>query len=544
VKPRDAVAFASLAAAALLVGVPNLLSAYDDAFITYRYAWHFAAGDGLVYNVGERFYGTTAAGYALVLGLLSKGSPDRVPLVSGVFNITALVLVGTGLYAFGRLRSERLVGFVAAAFVVVNPIVIDTFSGEMLPQAALIVWAMVAQAAGTQSGGGRSSGIGGSGGRSLGLLAMLLASLATVVRPDGILAVWILLAWQWAASRRVPWREGLFAGVLIAAWLAWCLSYYGTPLPRTLGAKHAQVASGIFPPFVGTTIEWIRAYTGAGSPLFGRKGVPLFEVFLVAAAVGVPALVRHRAWTPLVAWAAVFCIGYWWLNVPFYHWYAVPPMVGLAVLAGVGVAWLAQSVTTLGRGGALASKSRSSPIEPRAASPEPRAATDRWGRALPDSGGGRALALLVILLLAPVWIFMGARSIALARMHPDRFEQRYINVGRWLRDHTQPGSSVGYLEIGIVGYYSQRPIVDVMGLVNAGVAPNIARGDFLWAYRHYRPDYIVHNPVFFPGVLGIVVDQPWFTQEYRQVAELAESGLPTLVIYRRTPFPRAGGGLG
>jgi hypothetical protein len=508
VKARDAAAFASLAAAALLVGVPNLLSAYDDAFITYRYAWHFAAGDGLVYNIGERFYGTTAAGYALLLGVLSKGAPDRVPLVSGVLNIAALVLVGAGLYAFGRLRGERLAGFVAAAFAVLNPIVIDTFSGEMLPQAALVVWAMVAQAA-AQSGGGRPSG----------LLAILLASLATIIRPDGVLAVWILLAWQWASSRRLPWREGVLASVLIAAWLAWCWSYYGTPLPRTLAAKHAQVASGIFPPFVGTTIEWVRAYTSGGSALFGQKGVPLFEVFLVAAAVGMPALVRHRVWTPLVAWAAAFCLGYWWLNVPFYHWYAVPPMIGLAVLAGVGIAGLAEWSS---------------------------AAAHRWRQGfslarLPN-GGGRTSVLPVVglLLLAPVWAFMASRSIALARMHPDRFEQRYINVGQWLKNHTPPGSSVGYLEIGIVGYYSQRPIVDVMGLVNAGVAPNIARGDFLWAYRHYRPDYIVHNPVFFPGVLGIVVDQPWFEQEYRQVAELAEPGLSTLVIYRRVVPSRLG----
>lgn len=43
----------------------------DDSFITYRYAYHLKEGFGLVFNVGERYYGTTAAGYAVILAMLS-----------------------------------------------------------------------------------------------------------------------------------------------------------------------------------------------------------------------------------------------------------------------------------------------------------------------------------------------------------------------------------------------------------------------------------------------------------------------------------------
>src|SRR5918912_119366 len=41
----------------------------DDAYITFRYARNLATGLGLVYNPGEWVLGTTAPGWAMLLGL-------------------------------------------------------------------------------------------------------------------------------------------------------------------------------------------------------------------------------------------------------------------------------------------------------------------------------------------------------------------------------------------------------------------------------------------------------------------------------------------
>ena len=43
-------------------------SMVDDSYITFRYAQNLADGNGLVFNVGERFYGSTAMGFAVLLG--------------------------------------------------------------------------------------------------------------------------------------------------------------------------------------------------------------------------------------------------------------------------------------------------------------------------------------------------------------------------------------------------------------------------------------------------------------------------------------------
>lgn len=139
-------------------------------------------------------------------------------------------------------------------------------------------------------------------------------------------------------------------------------------------------------------------------------------------------------------------------------------------------------------------------------------------------------------IVAFIGLPLARASVAIARSAPLTVERAYEDLGRWLDTRTPPGASVGYLEIGIMGYYARRRVIDPLGLVNPGVAPHVAQRDFLWAYRQYRPDYIVYNPAFFPELLGIVRDQGWFKAEYASVTNL-DSGrgkdVP-LTIYRRT----------
>lgn len=53
------------------------LEPLEDAYITYRYAEHFAAGQGLVYNAGERVEGCTSIGWTLLLAVFAR---LRMPL--------------------------------------------------------------------------------------------------------------------------------------------------------------------------------------------------------------------------------------------------------------------------------------------------------------------------------------------------------------------------------------------------------------------------------------------------------------------------------
>ena len=65
--------------------------AYDDPFITYRYAENLAQGKGFVYNPGERVLSTTTPLFTLLLALLSKVWADLPALAHlvGAFSIAA-----------------------------------------------------------------------------------------------------------------------------------------------------------------------------------------------------------------------------------------------------------------------------------------------------------------------------------------------------------------------------------------------------------------------------------------------------------------------
>ena len=82
-------------------------------------------------------------------------------------------------------------------------------------------------------------------------------------------------------------------------------------------------------------------------------------------------------------------------------------------------------------------------------------------------------------------------------------------VGRWLQQHTDPNASVALEPIGAVGYYSERYIVDMGGLIDDAVWPYIQDGyrspERVFAFlREKKPTYIVVY-VHHPGV-GKVVD--------------------------------------
>lgn len=82
---------------------------------------------------------------------------------------------------------------------------------------------------------------------------------------------------------------------------------------------------------------------------------------------------------------------------------------------------------------------------------------------------------------------------------------RYINVYQvrtalWLRDHTPAGALVATHDVGAVGYFSGRPIVDMAGLIDPQVVPLLANQHALRDYlagRHVR--YVVMFTDWFPA---------------------------------------------
>jgi hypothetical protein len=478
-----------LIALGLVVGIGAAPFSYDDAWITYRYAYNLAAGDGFVYNPGERMFGTTAPGYALLVGLLSLPKPAWVPQVSAGLNVVALTAASLALYVFGVRVRSGLAGFVAGAVFAVNPLALDTFGGEMVPQAALALWGLTAVALERPE------------------LAAVFGVGAAMTRPDGLLALIVILGWQGWRDRRVPWRPIIVAGIGLTVWFGGLWLYFGAPLPDTLAVKQAQRLSGLWRSLGTDLVIWILSLSAFPTPFMGARFIPGFTTFLALAVAGLLVLPFRRTWWPLAAWPILVLLAYRQMRLPFYHWYAVPPLVLMAMTAGLACEVAAGGVT------ALIARLRAGQDRRRSAS--------------------TVTVVVGALVVAAVGAPMSSRALATRAWFPGPGERAYIDIGHWLARETPLGATVGYLEVGFIGYYARRHIIDPFGLVTPGGGAGIARRDFLYAYRTRRPDFILFHPAYFPKQLGPLVEQDWFKAEYSAVATLKSPfGVP-ITVYRR-----------
>jgi len=69
----------------------------------------------------------------------------------------------------------------------------------------------------------------------------------------------------------------------------------------------------------------------------------------------------------------------------------------------------------------------------------------------------------------------------------------------YIRDHTPPGSSVAVGDVGLIGFYSHRYVIDVEGLITHQVIPirkQISQSELIASeayWRVKRPDYVIDN---------------------------------------------------
>ncbi len=81
-----------------------------------------------------------------------------------------------------------------------------------------------------------------------------------------------------------------------------------------------------------------------------------------------------------------------------------------------------------------------------------------------------------------------------------RFINGYqVQTALWLRDHTQPDALVATHDIGAIGYFSQRPVIDLGGLTQPELVPLLSDQQTLVTYLQQRQvDYVVMFPDWFP----------------------------------------------
>lgn len=420
--------------------------AYDDPFITFRYADNLRRGLGFVYNPGERVLSTTAPFYALLLAGLGHFWAN-LPQLSNLISALSLGLGGAFLYHTGQRREEPIAGIVAAVLFPFFPLMGSTFGAETCFYVMLCLGAFGLYASKRYEA------------------AMVLAALATLTRSDGVLVAAVLGAHFVITQRRIPWRPMLLFALLIAPWYLFSWGYFGSPFPVTLAAKQHQGQMTISDSFPQGFMRLLRGY--------GKH--PLYWLHGGLALLGMGyAFARARKWIPMLAWGILYFASYTFLGVSRYFWYYAPLVPVILSAVGLGVA-----------------------------------AVKRWSPQWLIQGQ-RGSVLLIVLLVLFLWPqgrglwYVHQHPDQRANIYREVGAWLNQNTPSDASVGTLEVGIIGYYArrrmIGFAGLI-QPEVTDQMG--KETTYQDTAR----WATRQYHPDYLVLGANWFPKLKQDIVSQ-------------------------------------
>jgi arabinofuranosyltransferase len=434
----------STGATLLLIAVGLLFGAglYDDGYIFLRYAENIAAGLGPVFNTGERVEGFSSPLWTLLLGMLAL-TPVNLEFAATLLGIVTgmglFAALGLNLLAYRPDMKWEWTALVAGqAFF--PAVVFYCFSGlDQILFAMLIGFILWSSSRDLEST------------RVSWLTASLLA-LAFASRNEGaLLAIWVSVVFtNRSMHKRRGWlRNVVFPLACSAAAMASLVSarflYFGTVFPNTYYAK-------ISPGISNRLVNGIAYLFDSLLVLF-----PLLSLIAILAVV---------AWRKGVfPWTRALLPTGWilvWIAFVVYaggdhfpmHRLLLPALPALVILVGCFAASLRDGMP-------------------------------------PSSRVALRAALVGCLILGSTISYLDQGHRA-RREH--RLAAEWAKYGRWIHDNTPADTLVATTVVGAIGYFGKRPMVDLLGLVNAKVA---REGEFYSGAAHgharYHTSYVLER---------------------------------------------------
>lgn len=418
---------AAVAILSALLSLAYLDTCGDDSFIYFRLIENFLRTGQIEYNPGEPCYAMTSATFFAFFSLLARGF--GLDGARYVLSPLSHLLAVWALFGLGRrlIRNQALLAVVLAA-VFFDPFYLRWFwaGWEMsfkVGAAALALWALL-------EAGGR-------GGWRWGAVAGLAMAFAVLTRPEmlflaGLGAAYLLVRPLPAPLSRSGTLLAGYAGALAAGALPWMLfakSYFGWTLPHTVYAKAGGLA----------TWGYLREF------------LPKFMQILF-----VPAL-------PLYVWAvAAVCVvlarGSWRTGRSLEEKRDLRDVLLVAVWAATAAGYLIRGVYVdgikLGLFSPFAVLSAGAVLD--------------LARRLGNKGGSARAARVWIGALLLLSVGIQARLFYRFSSWHARYaggdDANLIAFAKRVKELTPPDARIGIDELGVIGYFSGRYMIDYVGL--------------------------------------------------------------------------------
>jgi arabinofuranosyltransferase len=268
-------------------------------------------------------------------------------------------------------------------------------------------------------------------------------ALATMTRPDGALWGVAFLVDQLRRGRRARWGWLVTAATIFGPYLAWRISYYGDLLPNTFYAKVGGGTAAL-----GLGLTYVATFLGPGMGL----------LLVVPAAVGAWIDREHRLLWGTIHGLVLAYVIYVGGDIFPLHRFLMPILPVVAALAACGARHI-------------------------------------WVR-LGSRRAGIVFAAFA-LVAAPLWVREHALAERVAVMS-SRLCVVAKAVAEYLAGKTRPDDSIAAMGVGALAFYSDRTVIDMLGLTNAHIAHRtVPMGTGLRGHEKYDAGYVLgRRPAF------------------------------------------------
>ncbi len=450
----------------------------DDPWIHLTFARNLARGWGFAFNQGEPVQGSSAPLWTLILAFFHLFTKSAVAMVWVAKILDAVFLYVAALFAARLAQAitrQRWAGLAC---------------GLAIATLSHFGWAMVSGMEVTLSvaltlGGAYYHVVTRRGWRQY--LPWIFFALAVYARPEAFLLAGFLivdiLVRRWAFRRKAMLWRGLGVYLLVLApYLVLNLALAHSIFPQTYIAKvgrtslFAAIVTGDMPQIELLLFKAPVMYLGGFVTHLWQANPVLMLLVLVGLAVLLVHFVKYRGQVSLlIPLGVVFFAQFVGMTAPFVrpafqNGRYLGSAVALAVVVSViGAEWLLRKV-------------RRKPA---------RFVT------------GCVLGALVLFNV----ISAGIAGAANAARAEDSINRQQVALGEWLAANTAPGAVIACNDVGAIGYFAHRRVLDLLGLVTPEVMPyrkkyeigreNYAGRDFV---LDRRPDYLVIFPSWFPNL--------------------------------------------
>lgn len=420
---------------------------FDDTLIYARYIKNFTNGNGLVYNKGDYFNGLTSPLFTYINLLINSifNIKNQILLNNslGYFFISASIII---IYLILKKLRYKLI-CITSILLLYSLSNIYTFLGMETGLYLFLIFILYYFYL-----------------KEKFLLYFITAALLLITRTEGIFFIVttvFLFFYEHKKFKKDFFLYSIPALLILTLHYGFNFFYYGNILPDSSKAKIYHGIShywGDRTNFINGTVEFIT-YDYKNRQLFNQPFRYLYYFILIFIPISIIFKKKNTFDYFLILSNVLLLLFYIYFEVPLYLWYIAPLIFTKIYFIVTGLDYFIYIIFSSRKG--------------------------RFNLIFPP----------VLLFTISFLLNYNNRYINFHGIENMQREREYIQISEWIKINTRADESIGTAEIGIIGYYTNRKMIDLCGLISRDNAYYLSKRDLdSWIVK-YKPDYILfHDP--------------------------------------------------